>query len=290
MPYQRCFILVAYSGRHVIVALLLAGYAVAVEAGSYLFDVRAAWQYDDNLNAAEASAQQVSDNILSLTANAGYRTVVSEHSGVTVKLGLETDIHADIDDLNAVNPQARIDYLLQPRRGFTAPWYAISLGVTGHRHSNSDLRDGYSWTLEASTGKRLTDRIAVRAGYRYRDRTAEQGDVWDLNQHQLMGRVDYRITDGLGLFADYTFLTGDVVSVSRNPKFPPVATALAPDPVFGLNAWRLDGDTHTLTLGGRYAFSRHTGLDARFSYAKTDADGGNEWNDSTAELALSHRF
>jgi hypothetical protein len=259
-------------------------------AAPLLADVRAGWRYDDNLNRAETDNQQEDDGIFTLEGRIGTRIPVSEHAQLTARLGLLTDIHADIDDLNALAPTARIDLMFQPASGFTAPWYAVSAAVGYREHADSDIRDGANWTLGLIAGKRFTDRISARAGYRYLGREGELSEVFDLEQHELSVHGDYRISRVLSAYATYAYLTGDLTSVSRNRKFPPVATALWPDPAFGFNAWRLDGHTHSLTLGMRVELSRSTGLDARVRYSKANADGDNRWSNYTAGVALSHRF
>jgi hypothetical protein len=275
-------------------AVVLAGSSASLaEARSAFVDARAEWTYDDNLNRAERDDQRDGDHIFELDALAGYRVQLSAISGLIMKLGLETDLHADTGDLNAITAATSLTYLIQPVRGFNAPWFALTGEFRLREHSDSDIRDGTIATLAVAAGKQITDRIAGQLRYEFRDRDANKGRVFELNQRVLTSIFDYRATDRVTAYIKYDYLDGGLVTTALpQRKFRGVTRAFARDPAFGRNmvAWRLDGDAHTLRLGGKYAIAKQTALDAGFSYSHSHADNDNQWNVWNAGLSLVHRF
>ncbi len=277
-------------------AMLLAGISVAphiVHADSLSLDLVSSVRFDNNLNRAQRGSERRDDGIVSVGADGSYRGQLSKNSGLIANLGLETEVHADIGDLDMIRAKTSLTYLIQPLPGFSAPWFALTAAFQLDEYSASDIRDGTVASLAVESGKRFTDRIAARLGYQVRDRDASKQRVF--KQHQGLFHVigDYSVTDSIGAYLKYEYLHGGVVTTAaRNMGFRGVARSSWSDRAFGsgLIAWRLDGHTHAFRLGGKYALAKHTALDLAASHARTDADGDNEWKVWNVGLTLSHRF
>jgi hypothetical protein len=277
-------------------AVVLAGLSLVfpgVYAESVSLDLVGAVTYDDNLNRAERGNQQQSDAIFTLGAGGSYRLQLGAGSGLIASLGTEAEAHVDFGDLNLIRARTSLTYLMQPVRGFSAPWFALTAAYELAEYAASDIRDGSVASLGAEAGKRFTDRIAVRLGYRLRDRDASKSRVFELRQNLLHVVGDYSVSDRVGAYLKYEYLDGGVVTTAlQNPKFRGVTRRAWPDRVFGpgMVAWRLDGETHTLRIGGKYALAKRTALDFAATHSLTEADGDNQWNVWNVGLTLVHRF
>jgi len=277
-------------------AILLASVSMAttaVHAGSLSLDLVGSVRYDDNLNRAQRGSERQEDGILTVSTDGSYRVQVTTNSGLIATLGLETEVHANIGDLDVIRAKTSLTYLIQPFPGFSAPWFALTAAFQLDEYSASDIRDGTVASFAAEAGKRFTDRIAARLGYEVRDRDPSGKRVF--KQHQNLFHVigDYRVTDRIGAYLKYEYLDGGVVTTAaRNMRFRGVARSFWRDRAFGsgMVAWRLDGHTHAFRLGGKYVLAKHTALDLAATHARTDADGDNKWNVWSVGLTVSHRF
>jgi hypothetical protein len=264
-----------------------------VLAGEPALDLRAAATYHSNLGNAEPEANRQEDLVFEFDAVGDYRLQIGENSGLVFKLGVETRKHVDTTDLDAITGMASLGYVLQPWRGFTAPWFALFGDFRWREHDQSDIRDGALIDLGAVAGKRFTDRISTQLRYEYRHRKAVSDRVFDLNRFSLSGVVDYRFSDTINTYARYAYSNGGLVtSAPRNPKFRGASRAAAMDPAFGrgILAWRLDGHANELRLGGKYSLTKRTAVDAGVSYAQTDASNDNKWNTWRTGVSVVHRF
>lgn len=271
-------------------AIFIAGSA---SAQSVTFDARAGFTYDDNVNRTERGRLSESDGIWSLRGDAGYRRALGSSQGIIAKVGLETDVHTNIGDLDVLRADTSLTYLVQPRTGFNAPWLALSAGYQLAEYAASDIRDGSEARLALELGQRFTDRIAARLGYTVRDRDASKAEVYELHTGTLHAIGEYSVNSRLGAYLKYDFTHGEVVTGSpRVAKLLAVRRVVARDRVFGPNniAWRLHGVVHALRLGSKFRLSKLTAIDVSAQHSVTEADGDNQWNVWNLSLSLNHRF
>ena len=272
---------------------LAAGVAGPLRAASPTVDVRAAFTHDNNLNNAEADNQQQQDTIGQLDAILGYRKQLNEMSGVIAKAGIETDVHANVTDINALTLMASLALLVQPIRGFGAPWFALNGDFRWRRHKDSDIRDGTLVNVGLTAGKRLTDRISMQIGFEFLDRNADEGRVFELGQRIFSAVADYRISNRSTAYFNYQYIDGGLVTTALPwMKFRGVTRAFAMDPAFGPGfvAWRLDGHVQSFRLGAKYRLAENTGLDGGVNYSSARADNDNKWHNWRIGASLVHRF
>jgi hypothetical protein len=263
------------------------------QAGTLSLDLVSSIRYDDNLNRAQRGSERQDDGIFAVSADGSYRRQLTANSGLIAKLGLETEVHADIGDLDMIRAKTSLTYLMQAASGFGAPWFALTAAFQLDEYSASDIRDGTVATLGAEAGKRFTDRIAARLGYEVRNRNPSSKRVFKQRQGIFHVLGDYSVTDRIGAYLKYEYLDGGVVTTAApNMRFRGVVRSFWRDRAFGpgMVAWRLDGHTHAFRLGGKYVLAKHTALDLAATHARTDADGDNKWNVWNVGLTLSHRF
>ena len=272
------------------ILLLMTGGA---SAQSITFDARAGFTYDDNVNRTERNRLTEGDGIWSFGGDAGYRRALGANHGVIAKIGLETDVHTDFGDLDALRANSSLTWLIQPVAGFNAPWIAFSAGFLLAEYAASDIRDGSEARVGLELGQRFTDRIAARLGYTIRDRDASKAAVYELHTGSLHAIGEYTVNNRIGAYLKYAFTHGDVVTGSpRTAKLLAVRRVVARDRVFGPNnvAWRLHGETHELRLGSKISLSKLTAVDISAQHSVTEADGDNQWNVWNLSVALNHRF
>ena len=273
--------------------LLVAGFAGPLWAAPPTVDARAAFTYDNNLNDAEVDSQQQQDSVMELDAILGYRHQLNEMSGVIAKAGVETDLFADTTDTNSLTLMASLAIVVQPVRGFGAPWFAVNGDFRWRQHDDSDIRDGTLASVGVTAGKRLTDRISMQLGYEFMDRNADEGRVFDLVQRTFSTVLDYRISNRSTAYFNYQYVDGGLVSTARRAmKLGRVSRAFAMDPAFGPGffAWRLDGNAQTFRMGARYRLAEKTGLDAGVDYSHARAQNDNKWNSWRIGVSVVHRF
>lgn len=273
-----------------VLVMLIAGNA---SAQSVTFDTRAGFTYDDNVNRTERGRLTESDGIWSLRGDAGYRRALGASQGIIAKVGLETDIHTDIGDLDVLRADTSLTYLIQLRAGFNAPWLALSAGYELAEYTASDIRDGSEARLGLELGQRFSDRIAARVGYTVRDRDASKAEVYELHTGNLHAVGEYTVNSRIGAYLKYDFTHGGVVTGSpRTAKLLAVRRVVARDRVFGPDnvAWRLHGEAHALRLGSKIRLSKLTAVDISAQHSVTGADGDNQWNVWNLSLSLNHRF
>jgi len=245
----------------------------AVRAESLSLDLVSSIRYDDNLNRAQRGSEQRDDGIFTVSADGSYRLQLGANSGLIATLGLETEVHADVGDLDMIRAKTSLTYLIQPFPGFSAPWFALAAAFHLDEYSASDMRDGTVASFGAEAGKRFTDRIAARLGYEVRNRDPSSKRVFKQRQGILHVIGDYSVTDRVGTYLKYEYLDGGVVTTAApNMRFRGVARSFWRDRAFGAGmvAWRLDGHTHAFRLGGKYVLAKHTALDLAATHARTD--------------------
>jgi len=282
----------------ILLGLAAAGWAVALhspvavaDGTPFFLDARAAWTRETNLNRAERHAFQENDSHFELDATLGYRRQVTGNSGLIARLALEADAFAEFSDLDSLTGRAALTWLLQPRRGFTAPWYSLTASMAVTEHEASPIRDGTQAAVTLAAGKRFTDRLSGRIHYTYRDRDASSGRVFEATHHLAGLHAEHRATSRLDVYLDYEYLSGALVTIAPAwPRFMGVTRAVTMDPVFGLPAWRLDGDAHTLGVGAELNLSRRTGIDIGLRHSLARADNDNQWNRWRFGFSVVHRF
>ena len=267
--------------------------APAAGAGSLSLDVRAGAGYDSNVGNAERDDEQEEDMVSDLNAIGGYRFPVNDISGLILKAGLETRLHADLTDLNSLTAMASASYLVQPWRGFSAPWFALFGEFRWRHHADSEIRDGTIRNVGLTVGQQVTDRVSGQLRFEVVDRDADRGRAFEFTQRILSVAVDHRTTDRLTTYLTYHYVKDGLVTTARpSLKFRDFRRAATMDPAFGRGkvAWRLGGHVHSFGLGGRYTLAERTALDGKVSYSNARADNDNQWRVWRAGLALVHRF
>ena len=263
-------------------------YSVSLYAGSYYGDGRyidadLAVRYESNLSRSNDGTDIEEDMVTALSAGAGYLKTLNNNSQLLISAYLAHERFAEFNDLNNIAVNASIVYTLQPKTGYTAPWYEISLNVTGLKFNKSNIRDSVIFTGKASAGKRFSDRIIGKLSYEYEQRDSD-AQVFDTKKHDLSLNLIYAYSPRTSLFGTYNFSLGDAVSTATpNSTIRAAAERVAPDDVFttGLGpgcanrrcAYRLDAIGHHLETGLEIALTQSLSLDISTRYFIIDGNG-----------------
>ncbi len=291
-------------------------------ADNAFFDLGLTPTYDSNVSRAELSNNVEDDFFLGFNAAAGYNVEINDNSGLVLQGTLLLNGYDQFGDLSNISLVGSGAYRFQPRRGFTAPWFEVNFDVAPVQYNDSRIRDGIILSPGATAGKRFTDRISAVAGYRYNERIAYHGEVFDNSENMLFLNLDYDLTNAITLYGTYTFRTGDVVSTSvPTAKIIAAASAIEADNAFGPGppaaappppgppgppgppappgttpggtqrfAYRLDGTTNEGKLGINFGITRSAAIDVSARYWDVGADLNNDYHGFVVEASFLYQF
>jgi hypothetical protein len=275
------------------VALLLPAPA---RAQGYV-DAEFSVDHDSNISNASHGGDELDDNILIFGLSANRPQPLTARSGLLLTGRAEYDRYTLWEDLSHFSIGGKIAWRYQPGTSYDAIWYEISSGATLLKHQDSRLRDGGIVFADLSLGSRVTDRLQLRAGYRYRLRRSWDGNVFDNEGHRVYASGDWQAADRLLFYATAGWQTGDAVSTSRqDPAIGALATAMAADWALGTwkglprVAYRIDADTVTGEFGFNYEIRAGLALDVSARYLHTDGPSKLSYDGLRILGGLLYRF
>lgn len=199
------------------------------------------------------------------------------------------------DGLDHAEMAFKVGYQRQFARGFYAPIYQLSLKAARLFH-DAELRDGYSIEFGGRVTRRFSDRWTGRTGFNLLRRSANDGDVFDIERDSLFVNLDARLSQRSLGYITWIGAKGDVVSTAQ-PTFTIVdnAEAIEPDTAFGgipanRFAYRLDADVHILTLGVNFSIESSTSIDLSVETLTAEARDGIDYQRNIGRMSLLHRF
>lgn len=278
--------------------LLLFFYATVSHAANPLKTVvSAGYTYDDNITRAELSRDIEKDNILSVDASTIYKQVLNEISYLSFKGTFAVNQYQDFSKLSNTRLGIHASYNLRLSPGYTAIRYFARLAYE-LRIYKSDQRDGSATEIELGLSKRLTDLLALRAGFIREDIDADESiGVFDIDNNRFYLDLNYKLDTKNNLYVTIAYVDGDVVS-STVPTSKIVAASqpfiVRDDAFLGLTpnrfAYKLDAKTISLRVGDSYSLASNQGIDGSLSYYDTSADGDNDYTGLIVNLNYLYRF
>ncbi|MBI4692719.1 MAG: hypothetical protein HY749_01700 [Gammaproteobacteria bacterium] len=269
--------------------------AFPAAAASPYFD--AAIDYVHDTNVGHGWRQDVlEDDVLGARIAANLPLQTGARSGLLLSGGAALRGYTDWDDLSEGRLDARAVWRVQPGTGYDALWYEANVGAALLGHTGSALRDGGTLTTGVDAGRRLTDRIELRAGYRYTVRRAFDAAVFDTASHRLGTHGEWRFAPRFTAYGGFAWQTGGlVVSSRRTALIDAVGEADAPDPALSTaavarRAYRLDADTLNGELGVNYALGARWALDLALRYFHSAAARGLWYEGVQLDAGVLFRF
>jgi hypothetical protein len=269
--------------------------------GDWTIAASASSSHDSNVGNAQHYADIVADS----SAEATLSLLNLMPLGESFSLAAGGDASGQIyDHLSGLN-NASLDAVLSLKRkwgiGAFAPWSRI--GISAGRADYADgYRDATFYSASIEAGKRLDERWNVWGKYSFERRAADpvptdlygiSSDVFTLAGKSLKSGLQYALNERITLSAGTLLRRGDVVSTGKEyGNIYRSSKAAAPDPTFGPEAYayRLYGTTYGATLGADFSFGAHCLIGASFQRLNTQAQGGNNYTDSLAEIAWNYRL
>lgn len=261
-------------------------------AGVVLLDVDLGYRFDDNLNRGETTRDQLSDQAIEAGFSAGYSQMLTPNSGIRLTGNLRLVDQDRYDDLSHLVTGVDLRYRIQPVAAYTAPWIQLAAGYEHQRFRDSEIRDGDLMQAELTLGKRFTDRIGTRAGYRREWRDARDTEVFEWQRRALFLGLDYRLDGDATLYLDLSRLDGELVfTATPNPRYRRHAKAISDDPAFGARrAYRLESRASQFELGFNLPLGASSALDIGVRYFDAEAEGGTTYEDTQLSASWRYRF
>ncbi len=203
--------------------------------------------------------------------------------------------------LNNVSLGAALAFRKKWALGAYAPWTALSLS-SAHLNYSNNIRNGWKHQIALRGGKRIHERLDIRAEYMYERRTANSlppdqpgisGDVFSLNSQNVMLNAEYLLDENTFLTGGVLYRRGDVVaSTSETPQIISASSAIAADPVFGptFYAYKMDGTTHGLNVDLNYSMTTHSLLRASISRLITHTTGDNNYAKTIQMISWNYNY
>lgn len=278
----------------------LFGAATTAHADVTYFTADSALTLDSNISRSQRSKDIVDDVGLEVGLAVAHSLRLNDKSGLVLRAGAEITEQFHHTDLSQLKLDGSVRYRIQPVVGFTNPWVELMLEGARLQYRNSDIRDGWVWATGATVGKYFTDRIRMTAGWNYEVRRADDGRVFDWHHNTIALTADYRFTQKGTLYASAARIDGDQVSTVNFPALTTVYEALSKadardmaleDSSHSLKrAYRLSATSNVFEMGINYALQGDLALDLSIQRYNSHADGGPNYDGTSARAGLLYRF
>ena len=283
------------TSRQLLCAAAFAAIACPAPAATPYFD--AAVDYVHDTNVGRGWHQDVlEDDVLAAHITANLPLLTGPRSGLLLSGGAGLRGYTDWGDLSEGRLDAHAVWRVQPGAGYDALWYEVHAGAALLEHTGSALRDGGTFATGLDVGRRLTDLVEVRAGYRYDVRRAFDAPVFDTASHRLATHGEWRFAPRYTAYGGFAWQTGGLVVSSRKTALvEAVGEADAPDPALSTalaarRAYRVDADTLSGELGVNYALGAHWALDLALEYFHSAAARGLWYEGVQLDAGVLFRF
>lgn len=258
----------------------------------YSYD--AAYVYDDNIRLAQNSDDIRDDSIFSATLKARVGKEIDSFSLLSYGADIGYEGFARFDELSHASFSVNARYRFALASGFSSPIYTLGIKLGG-REFDSEMRDATDASLSADLNRWLTNRLNMTIGLGYRV-SDSKSRAFDTEQVRLFGNLDLNYSKTGLLYGTYAYATGDIVS-SASPTLDIINAAeeIEPDDAFGgieFNqfAYRLEADTHVITVGYNEIITRGTSFDVSLRYVDSDASGDIGYERALLRVSLLGRF
>jgi len=255
-------------------------------------DVSAGYTYDDNVTRAEFDNDIETDSILNVEAGATYNIPFNDKSYFSIKGTLEANKYLDFSKLSNTRFGLHGSYHLRPFGGYTAMRYLARISYERCMY-DSELRDGSATYFQLGLSKRLTDLLAIRAGY-IKEKIDADSIVFDADNNRFYADADYRLNKKNTLYATLGYLDGDLVTTARSGIGITYKYWVVDDAFTDLSplrwAYKLQGTATTIRLGDNFVIDSKQALDGSVLYYDSESDEGSTYSGFIYNLNYLYRF
>ena len=237
--------------------------------------VNVGYQFDDNVTRAGASADQLSDQSISLDLSKRFIFQLNANTRALLSFNLDGEKFRNFDGLSRITAGVQGEWQYRASAAFDAPTFAV-FGRVAAEQFQSDLRDGYRYAIGVSVQQALTDRISLFGALSHNGRNADNA-VFDGQDNAVRLNLDYRINAANTFYLGAEFRRGDsVTTATPSNENAAIATALVRNddayPGRQFTSYRCDGDTVLTTLGYNLAVNAQSSLDCSWRRIRTTPD------------------
>lgn len=280
-------------------AWVLAAAAFAAWGEEYYGRLGGGAAYDDNVTRGADNRFRRGDFSYRVGGASGVNWTLGERMGLTLETQVEGTQFQRFERLSSLRGVLLARVLYKPFDGYSAPWFALESEGGAIGHKDSALRDRWEWSGRALTGARLTDRFSASLGYQYGLTRGAQWGVWDTDTHALLTGLQYAVTPKASLFVDYRLTVGKHVATAAWSRgrwsYPHYDLrwrdkALAAEAGVAVYAYRMDGVSHQVAVGGTWEVDHHWVVEMSGRYFALDGEGGAFYQGLGANAGVNYRF
>lgn len=233
------------------------------------------YQFDDNVTRAGASPDRLSDQAVSLDLSKRLSFPLNAHMRTLLTFNLVGEKFQRFDGLSRLSGGVQGALQYRSSAAFDAPTFALFGRLAADRFQ-SELRDGYRFSVGASVRQALSDRMSV-FGAVSRNQRAADNPVFNNRDYSARLNLDYQINPTNTIYLDAEFRRGENVTTTvPSSENAAIATALARNddayPGRQLTSYRFDGKTALTTLGYNLGVSAQSSLDFSWRRIRTIPD------------------
>ena len=256
-------------------------------------------EHRHNVSNSAQGLEQHTDLITTVAARRRGSRATGEHQGIFWDGRLSLTHYHEYDDLDAAAISVSAGHRWQLGSGFRGPWLDIHLAADGRAHRNSALRNHGGLEAGALLGSDLTDRVQLKAGYRFDLKRGLSDDVLDTESHRLFLNVDLRLTPRTVFYMTASGQRGDVVSSAPETlglSFAASQTSTRADDAFGLDpagiplrAYQIEADTLSFDVGMSWMLNERSSIDLGASYFRTWTHRFTNYDGNSVALTFFHQ-
>lgn len=244
-----------------------------VDALSKPIDVQvdAGYVYDDNVTRAKAGADQRSDSSYSVNVSKSGVFDLTEQSRFILTGSLGGERFQNFNGLSHLSASVEGEFQYRESSEFDAPTFGLFGRLTAEQYQ-SDLRDGYRYSLGVSVRQPLTDRINLFGALSHNERRGNSA-VFNNSDDSIRINADYALSDHETLYASGEFRRGDIVSTGRaSLENVSIAKVFVQDDAYPggqFFSYKFTGSTLLTTLGYNLGLGSRDSLD--FSWRRVES-------------------
>jgi hypothetical protein len=232
--------------------------------GEWFGDVDAGTVYEDNLSRAAKAADQESDLAFASTLSVGHVFALTGSTAARASLDIGGSAYTEFGKLNNLASGFTLSLRHKLGLGPFVPWMRV-FASGAYLNYADDFLDSALWSGGLEVGKRVHERIDLKAGYLYEVRDANNG-VYDQAGHTLSLQGSFLLTPATELTLGYWTRWGDF-TVHRALGPPPARPVRVVDtfdrPLF---AFRVDATTFAGSVKLSHALTDHASLSLAYEY------------------------
>lgn len=279
-----------------IVLLLALGSASGARADTSHDDndvqVDAGLTADDNVTRAKDGADKLSDSAVSVNVSLSRVVAVSDQSRLVWTGSIGAERFQNYRGLSRLGLTVEGEYQYRESSEFDAPTLGVFAKFTAEDF-DSDLRDGYRYSLGISIRQPLTDRIGLFAALAHNQRFARSA-VFDTMDSSVRFNLDYALTARSTLYLGAEYRRGDIVSTGRaSLENVTISKVFVVDDAFTggqFFSYQLYGTTWLANVGYNISLGPRSGLDFSWRRVESTPDLRPSWATSPKSYVANQLF